>query len=103
MQNALAMTFQTYPDRASSKKQKKTDETLLKKRRQRCILLSEQDNKTTNPCSPAMQTRFPHITKSVLFEILPMFRRGLTLFLFLALILSAAPMYAQEEDEEIEE
>ena len=50
-----------------------------------------------------MQTRFPHITKSVLFEILPMFRRGLTLFLFLALILSAAPMYAQEEDEEIEE
>ena len=50
-----------------------------------------------------MQKRFSDITKSVLFEMVPMFRRGLTLFLFLALILSAAPMFAQEEDEDFEE
>ena len=50
-----------------------------------------------------MQTRSSHITKSVLFEMVPMFRRGLTLFLLLALILSTDPLYAQEEDEIIEE
>jgi signal transduction histidine kinase len=50
-----------------------------------------------------MQTRFSHITKSVLFEAVPMFRRGLSLLLFLALILFAVPMSAQDEEEGTEE
>ena len=49
-----------------------------------------------------MQTRFSHITKFILFEMVPMSRRGLILFLFLALILSAGPVSAQEEDEDSE-
>ena len=47
-----------------------------------------------------MQARLSHTTKSVFLEAVPLFRRGLTLLLFLALILAAVPMFAQDEEEE---